>query len=188
MTRGLTMQTPGIAAKKGAYDVSSLKRTSSGPGAVTFSGLRILRKAPAGRQHALEAVDYVLCRDRAAVVELEAGPQLEFPLQPVVGNAVAFRQPRHDLRRIVLVAIEIVVGIQHHRLHRHVVDLVRVEIHRQLKTADESRGIGRLDGPHRHARQQSGRGRAGRESAYLATTKEKKALAAVSGAHWAAPA
>ena len=35
----------GIAAKNGAYDVSSLKRTVSGSTAVMFSGFRILRKA-----------------------------------------------------------------------------------------------------------------------------------------------
>ena len=94
-------------------------------------------------QHAAEGIDHVVGGHRAAVVELDAGFQLEFPEQAVFRDGVAGRQPGHDLRRVVLVAIEIVVGVQHHALHGHVEDLVRIEIARQGIAVEEGRGVGR---------------------------------------------
>src|SRR5215831_3183883 len=102
------------------------------------------RRRLADRQHALEAVDDILGGDFAAVVEFGAGAQLEFPGQTVGAHAVRLRQPRLELWRIALIAIEIVIGVEAKKLHGHVEDLMRIDVRRQVVSRYQDAGAGSI--------------------------------------------
>ena len=95
----------------------------------------------ADRQHAPEAVDHVVRRDLAAVVEFGVRPELELPGLAVLRDGVRLREPGLQFGRIALVAVEVVVRVEAVEHHRHVEDLVRVEIGRQVVAGDQHPGL-----------------------------------------------
>src|SRR5207249_1560399 len=85
----------------------------------------------------LEAPDDVFGGDLAPIVEGRALAELELPRLAVLARGVALRQPRLELGRIALVAIEVVVDVELDERRRHVVERVRVEVRGQVVTPHE---------------------------------------------------
>ena len=85
------------------------------------------RRRPVHAQQTAEGINHIFRGHIAAILELDASAQREIPSQTISAGAMAFRQPRYQLRWITLIAIKAIIGVEQYELARYVKNRVWIE-------------------------------------------------------------